>query len=219
MWVNSCSLVISCHVTLGRCVIDKNNAVSRRDFLANGSLVTAASALRLTGSSLAAITQAACSARDERAAFSVLTDGEARQLSAIAARIIPTTDTPGANEAGVVYFFDNILGSDMNDRLPIIRESLATFSVAVTAAHPTAQSFADLEVSEQDAFLKTQETTGFFGLVAVMTKIGFFAMAKHGGNKDNVSWGLVDYQGHHTGGWQYPFGYYDAVVHGGDADE
>ena len=199
--------------------MEKNKAINRRDFLAQGSLLTAASALRLTGGSLAAIAQAACSARDEDAPFAVLADDEARQLSAIAARIIPTTKTPGANEAGVIYFFDNVLGNDMSENLPMIRESLATFANAVTDAYPAAQSFAELEEAEQDAFLKTQETTDFFNLIAVTTKIGFFAMAKHGGNKDHVSWDLVGYQGQHHGGWQYPFGFYDAEVHGGSADE
>lgn len=197
----------------------KNKAINRRDFLARGSLLTAASALRLTGGSIAAIAQAACSARDEGATFVVLADDEARQLSAIAARIIPTTDTPGANEAGVIYFFDNVLGHDMSEDLPMIREGLAEFTAAVTDAYPAVQGFAELEDAEQDAFLKTRETTDFFGLVAVMTKIGFFAMAKHGGNKDHISWDLVGYEGHHHGGWQYPFGYYDAEVHGGSTDE
>jgi len=195
------------------------NAINRRDFLANGSLLTAASALRLTGGSLAAIAQAACSARDESAAFAVLTNSEARQLSAIAARIIPKTDTPGANEAGVIYFLDNVLGSDMSNHLPMIRESLAAFTAEVVTTYPAVKSFADLAEPEQDMFLKTRETTGFFGLVATMTKIGFFAMARHGGNKDSVSWDLVGYQGHHHGGWQYPFGHYDAEVHGGNADD
>ena len=60
--------------------------------------------------SLLAMTQAACSARDEGAAFRVLDTDEAADLAAIAARIFPATDTPGANELGVIYFFDRALG-------------------------------------------------------------------------------------------------------------
>ena len=39
--------------------------------------------------------------------FEVFTAAEAADIRAIAARIVPTTDTPGATEAGVVYFIDS----------------------------------------------------------------------------------------------------------------
>ena len=84
--------------------------VSRRRFLKSTGAVTGASLFRIGAPSLAAITQAACSARDEEAAFRTLGADEAADFAAIAARIIPTTDTPGATEAGVIWFWDNALG-------------------------------------------------------------------------------------------------------------
>jgi len=42
-----------------------------------------------------------------------------------------------------------------------------------------------------------------------LTMFGFFAMSRHGGNRDHVSWKLIGYEGHH-GAWAPPFGYYDA---------
>ena len=46
-----------------------------------------------------------------------------------------------------------------------------------------------------------------------MTVFGFFAMEKYGGNRDQVGWDLIGFEGDH-GPWQYPFGYYDAQVRG-----
>ena len=41
--------------------------------------------------------------------FDFFTPEEAVEVEAIAARIIPTDDTPGAREAGVIYFIDRSL--------------------------------------------------------------------------------------------------------------
>ena len=47
-------------------------------------------------------------ALEQGAGFRVFQADEAADLTAIAARIIPTDDTPGATEAGVIYFLDTI---------------------------------------------------------------------------------------------------------------
>ena len=39
--------------------------------------------------------------------------------------------------------------------------------------------------------------------------VGFFAMSRYGGNRDNIAWDLIGFEGNH-GAWEYPFGYYDA---------
>ena len=46
-------------------------------------------------------------ARDAKTSF--LSAAEAADVEAVAAQIIPTDDTPGAREAGVVYFIDRAL--------------------------------------------------------------------------------------------------------------
>lgn len=185
----------------------KKNSVSRRNFLQTTGSISAAAFLRLGAPALAAVTQAACTAEQEFAAFLVLGADEAATLAAIAARIIPTTNTPGATEAGVIHFFDNALADAMSDQLIVARGGLADFNAALSDTG-NAQRFEQLGNDEQDAFLQTQEASEFFGLVRVMTIFGFFSMSSYGGNKDHIGWDLVGFGGHH-GAWTYPFGYYD----------
>ena len=78
----------------------------------------------------------------------------------------------------------------------------------------TDQSFPELPAEQQDKLLKQNENEPFFGMLWAQTMLGFFAMEKHGGNRDHVSWKLINFDGH--GARSYPFGYYDAEVHGGD---
>jgi gluconate 2-dehydrogenase gamma chain len=195
----------------------QDSGITRRRFLQSAGTLSGAAYLRLAGPAVFAISQSACSARDKAAPFSVLGDAEARDFAAIAARIIPTTDTPGATEAGVIYFIDRAFGAEMQDLLDGTREGLAAFNAALAEAHPGSPSLAALAEEEQDAFLKTREDTDFFNLVRIMTIFGFFSMPGYGGNKDHVSWDLIGFEGHH-GAWQYPFGHYDAEVHGESVD-
>ena len=180
----------------------KNNDISRRRFLKSTGALTGASLFRIGAPSLAAITQAACTARDEEAAFKILSDAEAADFAAIAARIIPTTETPGATEAGVIWFWDNALGHHFDwiqgDVRALREQMIANLD----------RPFADLSDAEQDAALKTVETDRRFEFWRYLTIFGFFAMAKHGGNKDHVGWDLIGFKGHH-GAWAPPFGHYD----------
>ena len=60
---------------------------------------------------LAAATHARQAAAQSTGAykFEFFTPEEAAEVEAIAARIIPTDETPGAREAGVIYFIDRAL--------------------------------------------------------------------------------------------------------------
>ena len=77
-----------------------DKTVGRRDFLQSGALLAGGSWLRYSMPALGTLAQAACTARDEAAAFEILEPGEAREFEAIAARILPATASPGAREAG-----------------------------------------------------------------------------------------------------------------------
>lgn len=189
--------------------------IKRRDFLKAGTLATLAS---ISPAALARLSKGATIAKSDGEMLRLFDDSEARVLEAIAERIIPATDTPGAKDLGVVHFIDRACDEEMATALPFIRQSIADINMLVGVSHDGIENFAALDDDAQDAFLKTQELTPFFQLMLFLTRAGYYGMAKYGGNADHRSWELVGYRGHH-GGWQYPFGHYDAEVHGGKVND
>ncbi len=182
-------------------------SVSRRLFLQSAGALGGTSYLRILAPAAAAISQAACSARDKEAPFAVLGDAEAKDFAAIAARILPTTDTPGANEAGVIYFIDRAFSDEMSGQLEFAREQLSQLNIDIGEGR-----FADLDEQTQDELLHGMQSSPLFNMMWAMTIFGFFSMPKHGGNRNKIGWDLVGFEGDH-GPWTYPFGYYDAQVH------
>jgi len=182
-----------------------SKSLSRRSFLQSSTAASCAAFLKVGMPSLLAMTQAACSARDEGAAFRVLGADEAADRAAIAARIFPATDTPGANELGVIYFFDRALGAEMQGALAPLRSFIADLN----AGAGQSGRFSALSDEAQDALLEAHEQDDRFETCRLATLFGVFGMARHGGNKDHASWRLIGFEGHH-GAWESPFGYYDA---------
>lgn len=179
----------------------------RRSFLASTTGALAALAALDWSEVARAAVHAHAAAADPAAAFTVLTATQAACVAAVAARIVPTDDAPGATEAGVVYFIDRGLGSFLAaDRGNFLR-GLAEFEASVAAAHPDAGSFAALPAAVQDAFLKGVETTAFFGTVRLWTLFGLLASPAYGGNRDGVGWKLTGFEDAHR--FEPPFGYYD----------
>ena len=189
--------------------MNNNNELTRRGFLFSASALTASTFVRLSGAGVAVIAQAACADRERSAPFRSLSLEEAADIEAIAACIIPTTDTPGATEAGVVHFFDNAFATEMQDSLEEVRAGLAGLNDAIGKY----TRFADLPAEARDTRLRDIEASAFFGFMREMTIFGFFAMSKYGGNRNHVGWKLIGFEGH-NGAWDYPFGHYDAAVHG-----
>lgn len=186
----------------------KGETLSRRHFIQGSGALAGSSLLRLSVPAIMAAAQAACSARDEGVAFATLTASEAVELEAFAARILPTTDTPGAREAGVIYFMDNVLGDKFSEMLPGVRRMLAEFQEGIADRFDGALQFSDLSEADQDVWIGENEATRFFSVARSLTLWGFFAMSSYGGNKDNIAWELIEFSGH--GAHQPPFGYYDA---------
>lgn len=182
-------------------------SLSRRSFMrASGGVVGGGwLALQLPG--LVALAEAATKARDSGAAFLHLTALEGAGLEAIAARIIPTDETPGAREAGVIHFIDQALGGQMADAGGALREGLDGLD-ALAAGSAEGARFADLGPAAQDALLREIEDTPFFELMQYLTVAGMFALPSYGGNKDHLGWKLLGFD--HRHGWAPPFGYYDA---------
>lgn len=182
---------------------------SRRAFLqASGSLAGGAwLALQFPG--LAAAAEAAAAARDAGAAFLYLGAADAAALEAVAARIIPDDETPGARAAGVIHFIDQALGGFMAEAADELRRGVESLDERAAAA---GQPFAGLDAAAQDAVLRGIEDTPFFGLMQFLTVAGMFSLPSHGGNRHYAGWKLLGFE--HRHGWAPPFGHYDAAATG-----
>ena len=183
--------------------------LTRRLFLQGSGTVAGSVLVRAGLPAFIAATQAACTARDEGAAFENITNAEAREFEAITTRILPTTDTPGAREAGAIWFIDKAYGSIYADFLADDRAMLADFQSGVATMFVGAELFSDLDEADQDAYLESRENTQFFETVHFMTLAGVFGLSSWGGNQNDVGWKLVGMDGP-PHAWSYPFGYYDA---------
>ncbi len=125
-------------------------------------------------------------------------------LEAIAARILPTTDTPGAREAGAIWFIDAALGGQFAGDLPMVESGIAQLNEAAGGR------FADLPDHAQDSLLAEWEDTPLFGLVHFLTLAGCFTMSSYGGNQNETGWDLIGFERAHH--WQPPFGHYDRIA-------
>lgn len=125
----------------------------------------------------------------------------------MAARIIPTDETPGAREAGVIWFIDQSLTGFAVDQQEFYTEELVKLEAAVAAAYPGERRFAELADDQQDAILTAMQDTPFFGAVHFATIAGMFALPKYGGNADYLGWQLIGQENVHE--FTPPFGWYD----------
>lgn len=141
------------------------------------------------------------------ATITFFTAAEAADVEAIAAQIIPTDDTPGAREAGAIYFIDRALATFMSQLGGDYRTLLAAFQTAFHAQHPDAGSFASLASDRQIEYLKTVDRTPFFEMTRLLTLFGMFTRPAYGGNRDGLGWKLLGFQDQHV--FTPPFGYYD----------
>ena len=73
--------------------------------------------------------------------FEVFSPGQAVEVEAIAARIIPSDDSPGAREAGVVYFIDRALANFASDDLRLYQDGLADLQDRVREKFPGVEQF------------------------------------------------------------------------------
>lgn len=180
---------------------------SRRAFLGASGSVIGGSWIALHLPAVLAAADFACTARQEGVAFEILTAFEAAELEAIAAQIIPTDDTPGAREAGVIYFIDRALNTFRADDLEPIRAGLEDLESSVRAAHAGVEAFSALADDQQIDALRAIEESEFFQTVRFLTVAGMFADPSYGGNRDKIGWQLLGFDDRHQ--WQPPFGYYD----------
>jgi len=137
-----------------------------------------------------------------------LTPAQGAVFEAIASLIIPTTETPGAREAGVVYFADRYLSLYYPERQKPFADALSLVDAKRKELFPASSDFPSLAVHQQAEILKSIEKTPAFVLFRGLTLIGFLCNPEDGGNRSQVGWKLVGFEAAHT--HTPPFGYYDA---------
>lgn len=189
--------------------------MSRRAFLQASGSIAGGAWLALQTPSVLAAAQAAAAAREAGAPFKNLSPAQAAGLEAVTARIIPADDTPGAREAGVVFFIDQALGGFMAESSGLLLQGMADLDAAALGAG--GKPFTALAPEAQDALLRTIEDTPFFGMAHFLTVAGMFALPSYGGNRDYLGWKLIGFD--HRHGWAPPFGHYDAEQAGRQAPQ
>jgi gluconate 2-dehydrogenase gamma chain len=200
------------------------NDLSRRRFLSQiGAGVSAAWVSAHWPQMLSAATRARQVAQLGTAyKFEFLTVEEAAEVDAIASRIIPSDDTPGAREAGVIYFIDRALMTFASGDQQKYKEGLPELQSIVQEMFPGVVRFSDATPDQQDEVMRSMDhqhqsivkanrrgrsAETFFEAVRLQTIAGFLIDPESGGNRDEVGWKLIGREPEHT--FQPPFGYYD----------
>jgi gluconate 2-dehydrogenase gamma chain len=131
----------------------------------------------------------------------------AAEIKAICGAIIPETDTPGADRAGVIWFIDRALADYDRDKRDLYTRGLREMQSRRAEMFPGSTSIEGLTPDQRIALLKAIETTQFFRQVRFHTILGFFGHPMHGGNRDMAGWKMLGLE--HAMRYAPPFGSYD----------
>ena len=164
--------------------------------------------------------------------FEFFTSDEAKEIEAISARIIPSDDTPGAREAGVVYFIDHGLTTFGADDQKTYRDGLPELQARVGEMFPGVAKFSSLTAEQQDEVLHSFDEQqpqqrqrrfrprpgagNFFETLRQHTIAGFLIDPDYGGNRDGAGWKVIGREREHM--FQPPFGYYDKGYPGWESE-
>jgi hypothetical protein len=202
------------------------NELSRRNFLSRAGGAVSAVWLSTHWPAIVSASEHAHQAAKSAAPakFQFFTPEQATEIDAIAARIIPSDETPGAREAGVVYFIDRALVTFAVDDQKTYREGLPGLQARVRELFPNVEKFSGATPEQQDQVLQSFDAHSgaegrlyrpnasaapFFETVRVHTLIGFLIDPDSGraGNRDGIGWKLIGRDRDHM--FQPPFGFYD----------
>jgi Gluconate 2-dehydrogenase subunit 3 len=150
------------------------------------------------------------------------TPDQVKEIDAITSRIIPSDETPGAHEAGVVYFIDRALSTFAIDNQKVYREGLPEMQARTHELFPALDKFSAATPEQQDEVLHSfdEQTAGerrpyrpraaaqsFFDTVRLHTVVAFLLDPDAGGDPNGIGWNVIDRERQHM--FQPPFGYYD----------
>ena len=153
-----------------------------------------------------------------------LTAAEAKEVEAIASRIIPSDGTPGAREAGVVYFIDRALVTFSAEDQKTYREGIPEIQKRLQGLFPSATVFSAATHEQQEAVLESLDEAGsknpprrpranflpgsatqFFETARAHTLAGFLIdpESDRRGNRGGVGWTVIGREPGHS--FQSPF--------------
>ena len=147
---------------------------------------------------------------------SALVPRHASLVEAAAARIFPTTATPGASEAGVISYVQRALTDAYPEFVPLYRagcraldrHARTRFGLGFLRVDDAQRDsvLADFEASRVPDFPRA---AAFFETLRTHTMEGVFGEPSYGGNRGLVGWRIVGFPGHQFG---YDDPYIDRVV-------
>jgi gluconate 2-dehydrogenase gamma chain len=149
---------------------------NRREILAGGA---AAGAALITG----------CLSHSSR--WLVLSDNEARTLTALCDQIIPADDWPSASQAGVLTFIDRQLTGPYRRHRKTYRKGLE--STEMLAKSLIGNELGAATQAQQLYVVKAleQQNPAFFSTVRQHTMQGYYGSPRHGGNKDGTAYRML----------------------------
>ena len=156
---------------------NKSHGVTRRQFVAVGTLGTAVMA-------------AGCGPK-AGAEWEFLTDAQAQTLKAICDQIIPKDDFPSASEAGALNYIDRQLVRHYRPHQDAYRDGLE--QAEAQSRKRFGNPLPELAAADQLAVVTDLERDhhAFFELVRNHTLEGFYGSPRHGGNRDEASWMML----------------------------
>jgi gluconate 2-dehydrogenase gamma chain len=143
------------------------------------------------------------------ARYKVLSTAEANDIIALTSTIVPSDDTPGAKEAGVVFFVDQSLATNAKDMHKPLQAMLADVNAHVAKTWPGqshASALSDGMRNELMTWIE-KEKPQHFGMLKGITMAGMFALPARGGNRDKAGWKLIGFKDQFS--WKAPYGWYD----------
>lgn len=202
------------------------DALSRRRFLLGGA--TGISATWIATNWPAALAAAEHAHNSAQSAvppkFEFFTPELAAEVDAVASRIIPTNETPGAREAGVVYFIDRALATFASGDRKLYAEGMAELQARAREMFPGVERLSVATAEQQDEILRSLDKGGasnnrpfrprplaqsFFETLRQHTIAGFLIDpdSDRRGNRGGAGWQVIGREHEHM--VQPPFGYYD----------
>lgn len=170
------------------------STISRRDFTKAGGLL-AAGVFFFPG----------CAIKEEDATYHFFTPDEARCIIALCEQLIPGDEQfGGATEACVIYYIDRQLIRPLKHHEKEYRQGIKTLQQLCNQTY--GDDFQDLSTEdkiqvmiamEQNKFDKNiwTQPARFFRVLRAHTMQGFYGSPIHGGNKDHMSFNMLELEG------------------------